>query len=298
MIDYNKYVDSKRIEVVASGFNPSSLNPKLFDYQEAITRWAIRRGKAALFEDCGLGKSFQEWEWGYHVSLHTAKPVLLFTPLSVSEQMIDEAPEFGYSINLCETSDDLQPGLNITNYEKLHKFNPDDLGGIILDESSILKAGTFGKMSTDLVKFAANIPYRLAATATPAPNDLIEIAFHSEFLGIMREAEIKALFFTQEKNSSNTFRLKRNAVEKFYEWLASWAVAIRKPSDLGFSDEGFQLPELNIQQIVIDNSDPFANGTLFTMEAKGLNDQRKARNSSINERVQAVADMVLSLIHI
>jgi hypothetical protein len=291
-MNYEQYVDTKRIEVKPSGFDPGALNPVLFHYQRDIVRWAIRRGKAALFEDAGLGKSLQEWEFAKQVFNHTGHPVLIVAPLSVSEQMSDEAPMFGYNINLCANGNELEPGINVTNYEKIGKFNPGVLGGLILDESGILKAGTFGKMSTMLTEFASNIPFRLAATATPSPNDLIEIVYHAEFLGIMRESEIKALYFTQDGNSSNQFRLKRNAVDKFYEWLASWAVAIRKPSDLGFADDGFDLPPLNIEQIVIDTTDQFANGTLFTMEAKGIADQRKARKNSIDERVQAVSDLV------
>lgn len=291
-MNYDDFVGSKRIEVAPSGFEPGALNPKLFDYQRDITRWAIRRGKAALFQDCGLGKSFEEWEFAKQVAEHTNKPVLLVSPLSVGEQMAVEAPQFGHCVNLCRSGNDIKPGINITNYEMIHKFDPSVLGGIVLDESSILKGGSLGKMSNDLVAFARDIPYRLCATATPSPNDIIELTFHAEFLGIMREAEIKALFFTQDGNSSNKFRLKRNAVENFYKWLASWAVAMRKPSDLGYSDEGFELPELIIEEIVIDSSDQFANGTLFQMEARGITEQRIALRNSIEDRVNAASGMV------
>lgn len=291
---YDEYVDSKRITVPSSGFEPGELNPKMFDYQRDITRWAIRRGKAALFQDCGLGKSFEEWEFAKQVVDYTSKPVLLVSPLSVGEQMAVEAPAFDYRVNLCRGKGGVKPGINITNYESLHKFDPDIFGGIILDESSILKGGSLGKMSNELVSFAKEIPYRLCATATPSPNDLIELTFHAEFLGIMRENEIKALFFTQDGNSSNKFRLKRNAVEKFYQWLASWAVAMRKPSDLGYSDKGFELPELVIEQIVVDSTDQFANGTLFQMEARGIDEQRRALRNSITERVALTANMVNS----
>ena len=206
--------------------------------------------------------------------------------------MAVEAPAFGYDVNLCRTQKDVKHGINITNYEMVHKFDSSVFGGIILDESSILKGGSLGKMSNDLVSFAKDIPYRLCATATPSPNDLIELTFHAEFLGIMREAEIKALFFTQDGNSSNKFRLKRNAVERFYKWLSSWAVAMRKPSDLGYSDKGFEIPELIIEEIVIDSSDQFANGTLFQMEARGITEQRIALRNSIDDRVSAASGMV------
>lgn len=610
-MNYDSFVDSKRIEVAASGFDVGDLNPMLFPFQSDVVRWAIRRGKAALFQDCGLGKSIQEWEFAKHVSLKTDMPVLILAPLSVNKQMVVTAPGFGYTINNARSQVDIDSGINITNYEMLHKFDPSKFGGLICDEcfakgtkidvvhddyritqtpiedvrvgdqilnasgidivsdvharkveyairvnvdggsvvcspnhpwftqrgwrsaqdleptdkilatteamrmvweefyskapgrsegqtvlrsilfsemanepagtfsesaytgnssearkekkrmvavgesesngrnrtskglesngeprnkeesfihiesdeartfrawgqrtwfdsasedfdgcvgreldsgicfvvgekdtrlsnmlqgrlgesrakscyrsgwsltpqqesarrkegsktsfawvegievleqgnpelerfrsedgniyfydlgatrhpsfsingllvhnSSILKGGALGKMSNDLVAFAKDIPYRLAATATPAPNDLEELIFHAQFLGIMREAEIKALFFTQDGNSSNKFRLKRNAVEKFYEWMASWAVAMRRPSDLGYADDGFNLPPLNIEQITVDISDPFANGTLFGMEATGIAEQRTARKATITDRVKIVADMV------
>lgn len=291
-MNYDEYVDSKRIAVAPSGFEPGDLNPKLFDFQAAVVRWALRRGKAALFEDCGLGKSFQEWQFAQSVTEYTNAPALILAPLSVNRQMIKEAPMFGYVINDCRSQADVKSGINIANYEILHKFQPDDFSAIILDEASILKGGSLGKTSNELVKFAATIPYRLSATATPAPNDLVELAFHAEFLGIMRESEIKALFFTQDGNSSNKFRLKRNAVDHFYKWLASWAIAMRKPSDLGYSDDGFNLPELIIEQITIDSSEQFSNGMLFQMEAHGIDEQRRARKGSISDRVQASADLV------
>lgn len=291
-MNYEQYVDSKRIEVAPSGFYADELNNKLFPFQRDITRWAIGRGKAAIFADCGLGKSVIEWEFAQQVTLHTDRPVLILAPLSVNKQMVKEAPNFGYSINNARSAAEIKLGINVTNYEILHKFNPDALGGIVCDESSILKGGALGKMSNDLVAFAKEIPYRLAATATPAPNDLDELIFHAEFLGIMREAEIKALFFTQDGNSSNKFRLKRNAVEKFYSWMASWAVAMRRPSDLKYADDGFQLPPLNIEQITVDIADPFSTGTLFGMEATGIAEQRSARKATITDRVKLVADMV------
>lgn len=294
MIDYDEYVRNKKLEQPASGFvvDESAINPMLFDYQRVITRWALHRGKAAIFADCGTGKSLIEWEFAHHVALRTDMPVLILAPLSVNKQMVVTAPGFGYTINNARSQVDIDSGINITNYEMLHKFDPSRFGGLICDESSILKGGALGKMSNDLVAFAKDIPYRLAATATPAPNDLEELIFHAQFLGIMREAETKALFFTQDGNSSNKFRLKRNAVEKFYEWMASWAVAMRRPSDLGYTDDGFDLPPLNIEQITVDISDPFAGGTLFGMEATGISEQRAARKVTIGDRVKIVADMV------
>lgn len=292
MSDYDSYVEGKIIEARPSGFECGELNPSLFPYQADIVRWALRRGKAALFESPGLGKSIQEWEFAKHTSDHTGMPAMIFAPLAVAEQMVTEAPTFGYNINICRSRDDVRIGINVANYEILHKFSPEDFGAIIADESSILKAGSFGKTAKALTEFASVIPYRLAATATPAPNDMDEILYHAEFLGIMREQEAKALFFVQDGNSSNKMRLKMNAVEDYYRWLASWAVALRRPSDLGYSDDGFVRPPVNYHQITIDLDSPVDTGMLVAVEAIGINEQRKARNATMEKRVKATAGIV------
>lgn len=292
ILDYDQYVAGKIIEAKPSGFECSNLNPALFPYQADIVRWALMRGKAALFEAPGLGKSIQEWEFAKHTCADTDMPAIIFAPLAVAEQMAIEAPEFGYSINICRGRDDVRPGINVANYEILHKFNPDDFGTIIADESSILKAGSFGKTAKMLTEFASGIPYRLAATATPAPNDMDEILYHAEFLGIMREQEAKALFFVQDGNSSNKFRIKMNAVDAYYQWLASWAVALRYPSDLGYSNDGFIRPPVNYHQITVDIDDPITAGMLIAVEALGITEQRNARNATMEDRVKATADLV------
>jgi len=292
VFDYDDYVAGKIIEAKPSGFDVGDLNPRLFPYQADIVRWALRRGKAALFESPGLGKSIQEWEFAKHTSAYTDMPALILAPLAVAEQMSIEAPEFGYNINICRSRDDVRNGINVANYEILHKFSPEDFGTLIADESSILKAGSFGKTARSLTEFASVIPYRLAATATPAPNDMDEILYHAEFLGIMREQEAKALFFVQDGNSSNKMRLKMNAVDKYYQWLASWAVALRRPSDLGYSDDGFIRPPVNYHQITIDLDSPIDAGMLVAVEAIGINEQRKARNATMEQRVKATADIV------
>jgi len=289
---YEEFIETKKLLVPLSGFEPKPINPVLFEFQQAIVRWGLRKGKFAAFEDCGLGKSLQEWEFAKQCSAHSDMPSILFAPLSVGAQMINECARFGYSINPCRSRNDVRSGINVANYEILDKFSPEDFGTIVLDESSILKGGSLGKTANELVDFASTIPYRMAATATPSPNDLIELCFHAEFLGIMKESEIKALFFTQDGNSSNKFRLKRNAHQAFYKWLSSWAVALRKPSDLGYSDEGFILPELRIHEIVIDSSEQFANGMLFAIEAHGISEQRAARRNSLVDRVNATAGLV------
>lgn len=288
--DYEEFIESKRLTVEASGFEPADLNEMLFPFQRDIVRWALRRGKAAIFADCGLGKTPMQLEWAFQVCEYTGGNVLILAPLAVSRQTVHEGEKFGISVNVCKTGADVKPGINIANYERLHHFSPDDFTGIVLDESSILKA-QFGMMRHEITDFARSIPYRLAASATPAPNDLTELVNHAEFFGIMTEAEIKALFFTQDGNSSNQFRLKRHAEQEFWKWMASWSVALRKPSDLGYHDNGFVLPPLKIHQVTVD-LDAFQTGMLFAVEAVGLEEQRTARRASLADRVAACAELV------
>ena len=245
-MNYNEFVDKKRIIVQPSGFNlmPDSINDMLFEFQKDIVRWTLNRGKAAIFADCGLGKTPMQLEWAYHVKKYTGGDVLILAPLAVSQQTAREGEKFDIGVNIARTSDDLKPGINITNYERIHHFDGVEFAGIVLDESSILKA-QFGKRRHEITEFGSHIPYRLAASATPAPNDLTELINHAEFFGLMTEAEMKALFFTQDGNSSNKFRLKRHAVDDFWKWMASWSVALRKPSDLGYQECGFDLPALH-----------------------------------------------------
>lgn len=243
MTTYDDFVQSKRSIVPPSGFDvdTSAINVQLFPFQRGIVGWALRRGKAAIFADCGLGKTPMQLEWAKHVCDRTDGNVLILAPLAVAQQTAREGDKFGIEVNVARTADHLKTGINIANYERLHHFDAGDFSGIILDESSILKA-QFGLMRREITDFAKSIPYRLAASATPAPNDMVELINHAEFFGIMSEAEIKALFFTQDGNSSNKFRLKRYAQNDFWRWMASWSVALRKPSDLGYSDDGFVLP--------------------------------------------------------
>jgi len=278
-MDYEEFIESKRILVRPSGFEVyrDALNPMLFPFQRDIVRWALRRGKAAIFADCGLGKTPMQLEWAHQVVQHTGQNVLILAPLAVSQQTAREGAKFGIPVHICKTGKDVKTGINIANYERLHHFQPEQFGGIVLDESSILKA-QFGMMRHEITEFANDIPYRLAASATPAPNDLVELINHAEFFGIMSEAEIKALFFTQDGNSSNTFRLRRHAEQDFWKWMASWSVAMRRPSDLGYSDDGFILPPCHINPITVD-VDVFQAGTLFAVEAVGLAEQRAARRA-------------------
>ncbi len=291
-MDYAQFIESKRVYVTPSGFDidRGALNPMMFPFQRDIVRWALRRGKAAIFADCGLGKTPMQLEWAHQVHQYTGRGVLILAPLAVSQQTVREGEKFGITVHPCKTGRDVQPGVNISNYERLHHFDSAQFGGIVLDESSILKA-QFGLLRHEITEFGRAIPYRLAASATPAPNDLVELVNHAEFFGIMTEAEIKALFFTQDGNSSNTFRLKRHAEQDFWRWMASWSVALRRPSDLGYTDDGFILPPCHVHQVNVD-LDSFQAGMLFAVEAAGLEEQRAARRASMGARVAAAAELV------
>lgn len=293
-MQYDDFIESKRLKFEPVGFDtPFEINPILFNWQADVTRWALRRGRAALFEDCGLGKTLQQVEWAQHVCRYTDGNALILAPLGVTWQTAEIAKDkMGIDITVCRTGSDVRPGINIANYERLHHFDAEDFSGIVLDESSILKAYD-GIMRRQITEFGEQIPYRLACTATPAPNDLVELCNHAEFLGVMSENEVKALFFTQDGNSTQKWRLKGHAVNEFWSWMATWSVALRKPSDLGYSDDGFVLPACRVHQVTVDIDNDFSNGMLFAgIQAVGLSEQRASRKASLDDRVAATAELV------
>lgn len=290
--EYHNFLDSKRITAQPTGFYCADIHPMLFDWQRDIVRWALRRGRAAMFEDCGLGKTFQQCEWSKGVHAYAGGIVLILAPLAVAEQTIEEAKKLGIEIKLAESGDCMTSlGIYITNYEKLHKFEPAGITGIVLDESSILKSFD-GSTRKAIIEFSCNIPYRLACTATPSPNDYTELGNHAEFLGIMSMAEMLATFFVHDGGETSKWRLKGHAEGAFWKWLSSWAVCMRKPSDLGYSDDCFGLPELVIHEHILDSGP--ADGMLFAREAQSLQERRAARRGSLNDRVDACAVMVNS----
>lgn len=288
--DYEQFLATKTKSAKPVGFEAKEPSPCLKDYQRRIVEWSLRRGRAALLTDTGTGKTAMQLEWAHRVSLETFQPVLVLAPLAVAEQTKRECEKlFDFGARVCEKQEDVGPGINITNYEKLHHFNAEAFGGIVLDESSILKSFD-GKTRKALDEFAESIHFRLACTATPAPNDLIEIINHAEFLGIMSGKEIIALYFTQDGNTTHKWRLKGHAREGFWKWVASWAVAMRKPSDLGFDDAGFSLPELRIKQKTVTAPPPA--DALFDIGGKTLQERRRARKDSLTDRVDECAAMV------
>ena len=288
---YDAFLATKRENVKAVGFEveESAMAPMLFDWQRHIVKWALARGRAALFEDCGLGKTAQQVEWARHVVAHTGRAVLILAPLAVADQTVREGAKFGVDVHRCrEASDVVEGAVNVTNYERIEKFAPEPFAGIVLDESSILKAydGKTRKMISD---FAKPIDFRLCCTATPAPNDIVELCNHAEFLDIMSGKEILALFFRQDGNTTHKWRLKGHAQRAFWMWMAEWSVAIRRPSDLGYSDAGYILPALNMHQeaVVNDRHD----GYLFAMEAKTLAERRQSRRDTLEKRVARAAEL-------
>lgn len=287
---YQDFLESKRLRVVPSGFNvnTSAINHKLFDFQRDIVKWGIRKGKCAFFEDCGLGKTGQELEWSSHVFENTGKPILNVAPLAVSRQTEREGKKFDIPVNVVCEQAEVKRGINITNYEMLKYFDPREFSGIVLDESGILKGdGPLRKRITD---FAYHVPYRLAATATPAPNDYMELGNHADFLGIMSKTEMLSTFFVHDGGDTSEWRLKGHAEAAFWKWVSSWAVMIRKPSDLGYEDRGFTLPPIHYHQHTVDAE--WSADYLFPVEAKTLSERQAARRDSIEPRCRLAADLV------
>lgn len=288
MTNYAEFIAAKRITIAPSGFDvePGAINPMLMDFQSSIVRWALHRGKSAVFADCGLGKTPIQLEWARHVCELSHRRVLILAPLAVAAQTAREGAKFGVPVTVCRTGADMRDGVNITNYEMLEHFSPEGLGGIVLDESSILKA--FGGVTRKAItEFAQSVPFRLACTATPAPNDLVELINHAEFLNVMKGKEMIALFFTQDGNTTHEWRLKGHAESDFWRWLALWAVAIRRPSDLGFADDAFVLPPLTRHQHTVESAP--LDGMLFPGEAQTLQERAQARRLSIEDRVARAA---------
>jgi DNA modification methylase len=280
VMDYGRFLAGKVPAAPGSGIDPDDGHPSLYPFQQAIVRWAVRRGRAAVFADCGLGKTRMQLDWARQIG----GDILIVAPLAVEEQTIAEAQLMGLDVRRVED----RPGdLCITNYERLHKLTPSDFRGIVLDESSILKS-IDGKTRTRLLTDWTCVPYRLCCTATPAPNDISELANHSEFLGIMARPEMLASFFVHDEN---TWRMKGHAKERFWEWLTTWALYVRKPSTIGYSDDGFILPPLTIRDRVV-SIEAAISGELFPHLAKGIQGRSEARRASIDGRVEAAADEI------
>ena len=295
---YQDFLAGKQRAAAPAGFDPKQFTAPLFPFQRDIVTMACRVGKFCIWADCGMGKTAMQLEWAAQVCQYTGGNVLILAPLAVSHQTVREGKKFGIDCHFANTQADVQPGITVTNYEKLGHFDPSAFSGVVLDESSILKAYT-GKIRNQIIEAFAQTPFRLACSATPAPNDHMELGNHAEFIGVMTRAEMLAMFFVHDGGDTSKWRLKGHAVSKFWEWVCSWAVTIRKPSDLGYEDGSFILPELLIQDCTVETprkavTDDAGQMALFAMEARTLSDQRQVRKASLSLRVQAAAELANS----
>lgn len=294
-MDYQTFLATKTLTVASHGFEPTPFIAPLFDFQADIVRLACKLGRFCIWSDCGTGKSPMQLEWASQVVKQTGGRVLILAPLAVSHQTIREAHKFGITdIAFAATPLATSASIVVTNYQKLHLFNPSEFVGVVCDESSILKAMD-GKTRSAIIEAFAKTPYRLACSATPAPNDYMELGNHAEFLGIMSRVEMLSMFFVHDGAETAKWRIKGHAQDKFWEWVCTWAVTLRKPSDLGYDDKGFILPPLQLIDHVVETpreaiTDKNGQVGLFNVQALTLTDQRHVQRASLQLRVaEAVA---------
>jgi superfamily II DNA or RNA helicase len=282
---YKAFLAAKRIETRFLGIEPQEPHEILFPFQRDIVKWALRRGRACVWADCGLGKTFIQLEWARQIPGN----VLILAPLAVANQTIAEGVKLGCAVRYCRDQSEVKKGITIANYEMLEHFDPAKFKGIVLDESSIIKHFE-GKFRNAIIAGFAETPYRLACTATPAPNDHMELGNHAEFVGAMTRTEMLSMFFVHDGGDTSQWRLKGHAEQEFWKWVCSWAVMIRKPSDLGYEDNGFILPPMTIEQISVEHEQRGI--FLFAMEAQTLQERIAARRESVSDRVKKCAELV------
>lgn len=289
-IDYTEFLERKKVKPIISGFDISaeSLNHNLFDFQRVIVKWALKRGRAAIFADTGLGKTLMQTSWADEVVKNTKGNVMIFAPLCVAQQTVREGEKFGIAINYCRTPDQVKSGINISNYEMLENFDLSQFAGVVLDESSIIK-NREGKTRNAMIESCQQVPYRLSCTATPSPNDFMELGNQCEFLGIMTMTEMLATYFINDAGDTGTWILKGHARVKFWEWLSTWACVIRSPNDLGFDGSAYVLPQLNMFEHVVESE---ATTDLFANIATGLLERNQARKESIDDRVAKCYEVI------
>lgn len=289
--EYYKFLESKKVRIEQSGFEVAdeSLNAFLFDFQRHIVKRALKAGKYAIFADCGLGKTLMQLEWARHVAGHTQKPVLILCPLAVSGQTINEGVKFGIHVERLR-SDVFGPGVYITNYDQLDTVDASQFAGVVLDESSILK-NYEGATKNAVIDAFSHTPFKLACTATPSPNDFMELGNHAEFLNVMSRNEMLAMYFVHDGGETSKWRLKGHSEDLFWQWVAGWSVMLTKPSDIGFSATGYDLPALNFieRQIVTPKK---ANGHLFNDVAVSATEFNGELRLTKVERLSEVVDIV------
>lgn len=286
---YAEFLAAKERRALHAGISvdASTLHAHLFDFQKSIVAWALGLGRAAIFADTGLGKTLMQLEWARTIG----KRVLILAPLAVSAQTAREATKIDLNVTICRDDSDVRQGINITNYERVEKFDVASFDAVVLDESSILKSFD-GKMRAMLTEQCSDVRYRLACTATPSPNDTMELGNHAEFLGVMKAQEMLATYFTHDGGETQKWRLKGHAKQDFWRWVASWAAMLQKPSDLGFDDSGYGLPPLRMHEHIVGTTREHDQDSLFALPAFGLNEARKARKNSLYQRVQMATELV------
>ena len=288
-MSYADFISKKSSVDPATGLiSIPELNPMLHAHQHDMVKWALARGRAAIFADCGLGKGPMQMEWA------TKQPhdALIVAPLAVAHQFVREAEKFGIDLSYAKDQSQITKRITVTNYERLENFHIEQFGAVALDESSILKNSS-GAYSTWMIDAFKQTPFRLCSSATPAPNDVMELGTQAEFLGVMTRSEMLAMYFTHDGGDTSKWRVKGHAQAAFWSWMASWAVMIRKPSDLGYSDDGFTLPPLHMHEQCVSVANP-TSGFLFAVEAQTLQERQQARRDSIGDRVKACADIVMN----
>lgn len=296
MNDYADFIARKMTRTPATGFEPAPLTMGLFPFQRDLVTWACRQGRAAIFADCGLGKSRMALEWARQVQALTLKPVLILTPLAVAPQFVTEGAAMGLAYDVCHWRAPSDAGhIMVANYDRLHQLSDltPHIGGIVLDESSILKSFD-GKTRTELIERFATVPYKLCCTATPAPNDYTEVGNHSEFLNVMRRVDMLNRFFEHSGENTSEWHLKGHARKPFWRWVASWARSLAMPSDMGYQDDGYDLPPMSIVEHIIPTTaeQTRASGLLLGYQARTLAEQRTARRGSLDARVAVAANIV------
>lgn len=286
-VNYNDFIQSKSLQIKNCGINitDDSLNCSLFKFQKSIVKWALAKGKSAIFADCGLGKTLMQLEWAEQIRKHTSGTILIIAPLAVSKQTKSEGLKFGININICLSQNDVKSDtINITNYERLDKFNASEFIAVVLDESSILKSYS-GKIRNQIINMFRNTPYKLACTATPAPNDYMELGNHSEFLGVMTRTEMLSMFFVHDGGQTSKWKLKGHAEDIFWKWISGWSVVVDNPANIGYTDVNYNLPDLNVSQVIVD-------GKSSLQTNLSLTERRQIRHDSLKSRCQAAANIV------
>lgn len=289
-MNYSDFVSAKLSDVRNRGLDVPLRDYQMFPHQIDLTAWALRRGRAAIFADTGLGKSRMQIAWADTVHRETGVNALILAPLAVADQTVAEAKRIGVHITRCREQSEVLNGLNITNYDRMHKFDASKFGAIVLDESSIIKHHTAKTLQTLLDMFR-DTPFKLCATATPAPNDWTELGNHAEFLGVRSRSEMLAEFFIHDGGDTQVWRLKGHARHVFWQWVSSWGAMVRSPADLGHDASMYELPPLNVHQHTVEIEHNPEHG-LFALEAQTLMERRDARRQSLVERVRACASVV------